>query len=120
MSVNPGGVWTGKYTILSLLCHLRAILMTLLQDAAVDFTNTLPLSFILLKILRLGCVEPLEGAYTSAFAAASPLVDADPGEYKGKYLVPVGRVEKPNANGQNAQLAKDLWDSSEKALAAFQ
>jgi hypothetical protein len=63
---------------------------------------------------------PDQGARNSLFAAASPVVRANPETYKGVYVVPYGKVEELNANVRNPQLAKDLWESSEIALADCQ
>lgn len=117
MSIHPGTVWTGKDS--SSICHHTAMSHDIFEDGAQDYTGSLPGSTLWLRLLHLACVEAPEGAYTGAFAAASPVVQALPGKYKGQYLVPVGKIQKPAVNAQNPQFAKDLWESSEKALAAF-
>ena len=55
----------------------------------------------------------------SVFAAASPEVRKRAEEFKGAYLMPVGKITKPSADAQNPQLARDLWETSEKQLAAL-
>lgn len=57
-----------------------------------------------------------KGAYTSVFAAASPEVRAHPETYKGAYLQPVAKVGKPTDDGNNSELAKELWVTTEKIL----
>jgi hypothetical protein len=69
--------------------------------------------------LRRFAVLPDQGARTSLFAAASPVVRADPEAYRGAYIVPYGKVEKLNIHARNPQLAEDLWKVSEIALADF-
>lgn len=59
-----------------------------------------------------------DGAYTSVFAAANPVVRAKPDAYKGKYLVPFGRVTAPAPLAHDGELAKQLWTLSEKVVAA--
>ena len=65
-------------------------------------------------------MTPERGADTSVFAAVSPVIRANAGKYKGQYLVPFGKIVMPHASGQNAQFAKDLWETSEKQLASLQ
>lgn len=55
----------------------------------------------------------------SVFAAASPEVRKRAGEFKGAYLMPVGKITPPSADAQNPQLARELWETSEKQLAAL-
>jgi hypothetical protein len=89
-------------------------------DGAQAFLETLPLSRLWLSILWIFTMPPDRGADTSVFAAVSPVVRANAGKYKGQYLVPFGKIAMPNANGQNAQFAKDLWETSEQQLASLQ
>ena len=56
------------------------------------------------------------GAYTSAFAAASPDVVQNPDKFKGAYLVPVGVVSKPKVTANTEELAKELWATIETFL----
>ncbi|KAG7446796.1 uncharacterized protein BT62DRAFT_893644, partial [Guyanagaster necrorhizus] len=66
------------------------------------------LATIVFKIFFIG---PDQGAYTSCFAAASPLVKADPDKYKGQYIRPVGRIVAKNPNVAKAGLAEgDDWE----------
>lgn len=58
-----------------------------------------------------------DGAYTSVFAVINPIVRAEPEAYKGKYLVPMGKVATPAPLGEDAGLAKQLWVLSEKIVA---
>jgi hypothetical protein len=62
-------------------------------------------------------VHPDAGAYTSAFAAASPDIVENPDKFKGAYLVPVGNVRKPTVTGNSEELAKELWAGIETFLA---
>lgn len=58
----------------------------------------------------------MEGAITSLFAATSPQVWASRNSYGGAYLIPFGMVETPSENGQNAELAEELWKTSERVV----
>jgi len=57
-----------------------------------------------------------KGAYTSAFAAASPEVREKADTYKGAYLVPVAKIGKVSKDGQSEALAKELWETTERIL----
>lgn len=83
------------------------------------YLSTLPLKNLWLSILHAFTVSAEQGADTSVFAAASPLVRANPENYKGMYLVPVGKVQAPCKDAMNPQHAKDLWETSEKQLAVL-
>lgn len=61
-------------------------------------------------------LSPAEGALTSLFAATSPKVWRDKETYGGAYLVPFGKLETPSQNAQNAELAEELWASSEQVV----
>ena len=61
-------------------------------------------------------MTPLDGALTPLFAAAHPLPFIERGKYGGAYLVPFGAIGKTSEDGDSEQLAKDLWDTSERVL----
>jgi hypothetical protein len=55
-----------------------------------------------------------QGAYNSAFAAASPLVRANPDGYKGKYIEgDYGKVLLSSKKARDPGLAADLWTVTE-------
>ena len=89
-------------------------------DGAQAYLKTIPPRRLWLGILWLFLMPPERGADTSVFAAVSPVVRANPEKYKGAYLVPVGKLKTLNAHARNPQLAKDLWETSEKQLASLQ
>ena len=68
----------------------------------------------LTKISLVGS-SPDMGAYTQLFAVASPDFTRD---MNGAYLIPVARVARPSKHGEDAKLAKDLWDWTEKQMGA--
>ncbi|KAF8909345.1 NAD-P-binding protein [Gymnopilus junonius] len=57
-----------------------------------------------------------QGAYTSAFAAASPEVHQNKDLYKGAYLTPVAKLTEPSKSATNAKLATELYDTTESVL----
>ncbi|KAE8324552.1 hypothetical protein BDV39DRAFT_207847 [Aspergillus sergii] len=61
-------------------------------------------------------LAPLDGALTPLFAAAHPMPFIERGRYGGAYLVPFGDIGKTSEDGENEQLAKDLWGTSERVL----
>ncbi|KZP08213.1 NAD-binding protein [Athelia psychrophila] len=78
-----------------------------------------PMSGVISFLARL-LFQPVErSGYNSAFAAASPDVRARAAEFKGAYIVPVGKIAKPSADARKPQLALDLWETSEKQIDAL-
>jgi len=65
---------------------------------------------------KLMAVSVSKGAHTSVFAAASPEVRAHPETFKGAYLQPVAKLGKPSDDAKNPELAKELWETTEKIL----
>jgi hypothetical protein len=61
-------------------------------------------------------LSPLEGAMTSLFAAAHPVVWGEKERYKGRYLMPFGVVESPSEDARDLRLAEELWRTSEVAV----
>lgn len=53
-----------------------------------------------------------QGAATSAFAATAIEVRQDIENYKGKFLVPIGKVEFPNAVVEDDRQVKGLWETT--------
>lgn len=61
-------------------------------------------------------LSPAEGALTSLFAATSPKVWSEKERYGGAYLVLFGDIEMPSENAMNAELAEELWGTSEMVV----
>ncbi|KAG2151604.1 NAD(P)-binding protein [Suillus bovinus] len=83
------------------------------------FSHKPPLAnfeFIVKPILSLFFVHPDEGAYNSAFAAASEEVAKQREKYKGMYLMPVGKLKEPTKVARDEGLAKELWDTVDRFL----
>ncbi|KAG8927032.1 hypothetical protein FRC00_002359, partial [Tulasnella sp. 408] len=59
-------------------------------------------------------LTPLQGAYTTLFAATSSNVKAEPAKYRGSYLQPFNRLAEVGTYAKDKQLAEDLWACSEE------
>ncbi|KAF7976740.1 hypothetical protein HWV62_5714 [Athelia sp. TMB] len=57
-----------------------------------------------------------DGALTPLFGAAHPVVWKERSAYGGAYLMPFGVIEEPSEDAQNADLAKELWATSEQVI----
>ncbi|KAH9852467.1 NAD-P-binding protein [Lenzites betulinus] len=101
MSLHPGGVYT--------------------EGSTKDPLAQIPILGHLVKfILRKLFVSAAEGAYTSAFAAASPLVKAEREKYKGAFLWPPGNIISPPCRqAESQELAEELWATTESILQSF-
>lgn len=67
-------------------------------------------------IIGLFFAHPDEGALTSMFAATNPIVRAEPDKYKGKYLTAVDKVTPSSELSQDQELARRLWELSERIV----
>ncbi|KAJ7505252.1 NAD(P)-binding protein [Mycena galericulata] len=56
-----------------------------------------------------------DGAATSLFAAASPIVRQDPEKYRGQYMLPVGTLTSSAAT-RDTKMAEKLWTNTESFL----
>ncbi|KAG8719084.1 hypothetical protein FRC08_003702 [Ceratobasidium sp. 394] len=86
-------------------------------DGSLASVSTIPIVGPLVgAIAKLTFSRPAEGALNSLFAATNPVVRAEPETYKGKYLMPVGKVTEPSKLAQDPELSKSLWDLSERVV----
>ncbi|GAA5937926.1 hypothetical protein JCM10213_001935 [Rhodosporidiobolus nylandii] len=60
------------------------------------------------------CMTPSEGAKTQLYLAASTEVDEK--DYRGQYFMPIATPATPSALAQDKELAKQLWQLSEKVV----
>ncbi|KAG8905492.1 hypothetical protein FRC01_008326, partial [Tulasnella sp. 417] len=72
------------------------------------------LAFFIKLILASFGLTPLQGAYTTLFAATSSKIKAEPEKYKGSYVQPFNRLAEVGAYAKDKQLAEDLWACSEE------
>ncbi|KAI8986748.1 NAD-P-binding protein [Trametes punicea] len=64
--------------------------------------------------------SPSDGAYSTVFAAASPVVKAEREKYKGAFLGPRSQiVTPPLPQAESKDLAKELWETTEAILKTF-
>ncbi|KAJ3065602.1 hypothetical protein HDU98_011056 [Podochytrium sp. JEL0797] len=75
-------------------------------------------SFLVVPILRLLALSPEKGAMASLYAATSPEIEEK--KIKAEFIVPLGVVSTKHTQqlGSDAELAKKLWEWSEKAVAS--
>ncbi|KAG8938272.1 hypothetical protein FRC04_009187 [Tulasnella sp. 424] len=71
-------------------------------------------AYLIKLILATFGLTPLQGSYTTLFAATSEKIKAEPTKYKGSYLQPFNRLADISAYAKDGQLAKDLWACSEE------
>jgi hypothetical protein len=64
-------------------------------------------------------ISPHDGGYTPAWAAASRQVFEERDKYKGKYLIPYGVLEDASEDARREDLARELWDTTERVLKEF-
>lgn len=76
-----------------------------------------PFSAIFRWMVHLFFRTPEEGAHTVVIAAAAPRVRQNEADYRGAYLVPIGKIGKQSDTAKDDSLAKDLWELSERVLA---
>ncbi|GBE79047.1 Uncharacterized oxidoreductase [Sparassis crispa] len=74
------------------------------------------LSPIFSLIARACFSSPTEGGYSPSFAAAAPVVRAEAEKYRGAHIVPPGKLGRASALAEDHELAKELWDTTEKIL----
>jgi hypothetical protein len=60
-----------------------------------------------------------KGALPVLYLASAPEIKRDPAKYKGLYCNPSCKAETPSAPARDEQLARNLWKTSEKAVAAY-
>ncbi|KAF4965721.1 hypothetical protein FSARC_6504 [Fusarium sarcochroum] len=63
-------------------------------------------------IARLSFMTAEQGAANSLFAATAREVKQDAGGYRGKFLVPVGKLEAPHPVAQDDGQVKGLWENT--------
>ncbi|CAG8740447.1 34104_t:CDS:2, partial [Racocetra persica] len=68
----------------------------------------------LVSIGRHFMLTPDDGALTQLYCATSPEIEEK--NYRGKYFVPFGELGKPSAPAKDEELAKKLWDFSERFI----
>jgi len=98
MSVHPGNV---------------------MSEGNVKLFTSLTLGSLINWFFSLFFISPHDGGYTPAWAAASSRVSEDRETFKGKYLVPYGAIEEASEDAKRSDLAKELWETTERVLQNF-
>ncbi|KAF9457627.1 NAD-P-binding protein [Collybia nuda] len=91
------------------------IVMALHPGNVNTFANSMPYPRIAWWIMRLLFMDPDVGAFTTAFAAASPVVKEDE-RYRGGYLQPIAKLGKALDLENGEDLAKELWNTTESVI----
>lgn len=60
-----------------------------------------------------------KGALPVIYLAAAPEIKRESANYKAQYYNPSCKIEKPSALAQDAELGRNLWKTSEQALAGY-
>ncbi|KNB06244.1 hypothetical protein FOXG_19610 [Fusarium oxysporum f. sp. lycopersici 4287] len=63
-------------------------------------------------IARASFLTAEQGAANSLFAATATEVKKDALKYKGKFIVPVGKLEEPNPVAKDNRQVKGLWENT--------
>ncbi|RTE69767.1 hypothetical protein BHE90_015848 [Fusarium euwallaceae] len=69
-------------------------------------------NFLVRTIARMAFDSAEQGAANSLFAAAATEVRENAEKYKGKFLVPIGKLEAPNPVAEDAGQVKGLWENT--------
>ncbi|KDR76490.1 hypothetical protein GALMADRAFT_246871 [Galerina marginata CBS 339.88] len=80
-----------------------------------SFSRNTPFPRLVFFLMSLFVMTPDEGAHTSCFAAASPLVRQEADKYKGAYLEPI-KISQASENARKIELQDQLWETTEKYL----
>lgn len=75
-------------------------------------SNTAPVRIM----ARLSFLTPDQGAASPLFAATAKEVRQGPEKYKGKFLVPIGKVMAPNPVAKDKAQVKGLWENTTKEV----
>ncbi|RSM20669.1 hypothetical protein CDV31_000355 [Fusarium ambrosium] len=69
-------------------------------------------NFLVRTIARMAFDSAEQGAANSLFAASATEVRENAEKYKGKFLVPIGKLEAPNPVAEDAGQVKGLWENT--------
>ncbi|KAF8500193.1 NAD-P-binding protein [Russula emetica] len=90
-----------------------------MSEGNVKLFTSLTLGRVIYWGFSLFFISPHDGGYTPAWAAASRQVFEERDKYKGKYLVPYGVLEDASEDARREDLARELWDTTERVLKKF-
>ncbi|KAA1474629.1 NAD-P-binding protein [Dentipellis sp. KUC8613] len=92
------------------------IIVLTVHPGGVDSEGARQLAFPLyIKLfMKAFAMTPLQGAFTSLFAATSPQIAAERKKYEGRYIVPYGKIATGTQAARDPSLARTLWETSER------
>lgn len=64
----------------------------------------------------MGIITVEEGSLTALFAATDPIIREEKEKYGAAYLIPFGVIEEQAGPAKDEDLAKELWESSERVV----
>ncbi|CAG8692610.1 2789_t:CDS:2, partial [Gigaspora margarita] len=67
---------------------------------------------LIVPIIEFFLLTPNDGALTQLYCATSPEIEEK--NYRAKYFIPFGKLSETTNHGKDEELAKKLWDFSEK------
>lgn len=77
------------------------------------------LGWLFEPIIKMISTPRSQGGYNTLFAATSPVVRERRVDFAGAYLKPVGVIAAPKKETLDAAAARDLWETSERAIIAM-
>jgi NAD(P)-dependent dehydrogenase (short-subunit alcohol dehydrogenase family) len=80
-------------------------------EVATEGVMTINNAFIR-TLARISFLTSEQGSATPIFAATAKKVRQNAEKYKGKFLVPVGRIESPNIVVEDDRQVKGLWENT--------
>jgi hypothetical protein len=122
MSVHPGNVMSGRLSFLRIREVRPFMIIPRFADETegnIELFTSLTFGRLINWGFSLVFISPHDGGYTPAWAAASRQVSEERDKYKGKYLVPYGVLEDASQDARREDLAKELWDTTERVLKEF-
>lgn len=90
-----------------------------MSEGNIAAISKLPLSRLLHLLTTIFFYDPEKGAYTSSFAASSPLVHDDPKKYRAAYLTPFNKIKPTSEEAADPVRAREAWDATEALLATL-
>jgi len=89
---------------------------TVFSEGSIAALKTLPLSSLIIALVKPFFLSPSKSAYLTAFAAGSPLIREQPDKYHGAYLKPKMILANPSALALNKEKQIELSNFTEMFL----
>ena len=75
-----------------------------------------PVAFLWETFSRIAFTPVNKGTKSTIFAALDPTIREKPEEFKGKYIIPPGKIGKPVPQSQDLERAKELRAFSDERI----